>query len=350
VFIVSFSRQPILDFAMKKLNRIGIASIISLSVVAARADENVTNRFSFSSRLGFNISAKFKGRGTVAPPRLTPDGSLYNYDNGYVLNDVSDSFGGETWNWGYDNSAQQVDSANSLIGMSRTSSQPGSSRMDDDPALGAEIVFSRQLWADPEKLRFGVEIAGNYLNIGLSQNDRATGTSVTDFYPYTPGTTPPLSPAPGTGLPYQGTFNGPGFTIFTNIASSVTNTVSFSDKQRFDADLWGFRFGPYLEIPLSERINLNLSGGLAVGFLNADASWKQTSATSSASGSGHDFEVLWGGYVGGNLSWRLTEDWTLIGGALFQNLGTYQHSFDGRKVEVDLANSVFVTVGIGYSF
>lgn len=34
----------------------------------------------------------------------------------------------------------------------------------------------------------------------------------------------------------------------------------------------------------------------------------------------------------------------------YQNLGTYQHSFGGRQVEVDLRNSIFVTLGLGYSF
>src|SRR5436190_316861 len=95
-----------------KTNRfiwVGVAAMMSLS--AAHAAETVTNRLSASVRFGLNISAKFRGNvGTVPPgaPRTTPDGNPYNYDDGYVLPDVSGGAGGQTWNWGYDNSASQI--------------------------------------------------------------------------------------------------------------------------------------------------------------------------------------------------------------------------------------------------
>jgi YD repeat-containing protein len=67
------------------------------------------NRFSLNARFGLNISAKFMGMSGISltpPPRTTPDGSQYNYDDGYVLTDISGNAGGQTWNWGYDQSGQ----------------------------------------------------------------------------------------------------------------------------------------------------------------------------------------------------------------------------------------------------
>src|SRR5882672_7958373 len=77
---------------------------------------NSTNRVTLSVRYGFNVSGKFKGIGSSFAPgaplaggRRTPRGDNYNYDNGYVLTDISGNAGGQTWYWGYD-SASQVNS------------------------------------------------------------------------------------------------------------------------------------------------------------------------------------------------------------------------------------------------
>src|SRR5258706_7594292 len=75
--------------------------------------QDSTNRLSLSLRFGLNINAKFKGIGGSLNParydgfgRKTPDGAAYNYDNGYVLTDVSGNAGGETPNRGYGHHAQ----------------------------------------------------------------------------------------------------------------------------------------------------------------------------------------------------------------------------------------------------
>lgn len=320
---------------MKVLNYTGIIIAASLTAASSKA-EDVTNRFSFSARMGFNISAKFQNRVVAPPARTTPDGSSYNYDDGYILDDSSGSFGGMTWNWGYDNSAQ-IDTGNNTVALSRSTGASTSPTEKDDFSPGAELVYNRQ-FGERDNVRYGIELAGNFLNIGINGNQNLN--RVTDLYSYVPGTTPPANP-------YQGTFTGPGFVIFTNISSSITSSIS--ERQKFDGDLWGFRLGPYLEIPLSERVNLNVIGGLAFGFLDAEVSWRQN-GLSLVSGREHDSEFLWGGYVGGNLSWQFAEDWSLIGGAHYQSLGNYAHSFAGRKVKVQLRNTVFVTLGVGYTF
>jgi len=54
-----------------------------------------------------------------ANPRRTPNGDAYNYNNGYVLTDISGNAGNQTWYWGYDNSSQ-VNFANNTIAFDRT--------------------------------------------------------------------------------------------------------------------------------------------------------------------------------------------------------------------------------------
>src|SRR5690348_12485896 len=101
-------------------------AILSIATLSAGAQEFVTNRISFSGRFGLGISARFK---SVKVPllqsqRTTPDGSSYNYNDGYVLADVSQNAGGKTWNWGYDNSSSQVSGNNVLLSRD-TATVPG---------------------------------------------------------------------------------------------------------------------------------------------------------------------------------------------------------------------------------
>lgn len=346
-----------------RINQV-LQTVSALCVIAwtAGAEEIVTNRLSFSARLGFNISARFKNNitvpsvGTPTTPRLTPDGIGYDkYDDGYVHTDISDNYGGQTWNWGYDNAANQISGDMILMSRTTTSAAGSSGSMEDNPSLGCELTYNRLLGVKDDT-RYGLELAVNYLNLSLRANDtfRGSATRVTDAYPFTPGTTPPNATPPDTAPgPYQGSFEGPGFVIGDTPVSSSTVIVpgaAVTDKRRFDGDLWGFRLGPYLEIPLGEPVNLSISGGLAVGLMDASASWSQTTGSSTLSGRGGDFDVLWGGYVSAAVTWYLSERWSLAGGAQYQTLGDYEHSFGGRKVEVDLNNSWFVTFGLSYKF
>ena len=82
---------------MKNQHLISLALVIGalpvgMAGAAEQSDTNRLNRFAFSARLGFNVTAKFKNLGklSLAPlPRTTPNGDAYNYDDGYVLTDVS---------------------------------------------------------------------------------------------------------------------------------------------------------------------------------------------------------------------------------------------------------------------
>src|SRR5262245_38541879 len=143
---------------------ISLLALVTALTSFGQSDTNDANRLTFSARLGFNISAKFKGLSTLPPPtpRTTPNGDNYNYDDGYVLTDISGNFGGLTWYWGYDDNSQ-ISGDTILMNRSTPSGAPSSNSLEDSPQYGAELVYDRQLimWG---KARLGVEIAANYLN------------------------------------------------------------------------------------------------------------------------------------------------------------------------------------------
>ncbi|MDB6066751.1 MAG: hypothetical protein JWR26_2959 [Pedosphaera sp.] len=341
---------------------LSLVSFALLAPRAVRADDAETNRLDrlgFAARLGFNMKAKFKTVGTLnLPPnaRLTPDGRAYNYDNGYVFNDVSGSTDGRTWNWGYDNSASQV--AGNAILLSRSSvgtDAASTGDMGDSIAPGFEFTYNHEFGMHG-KLRYGLEAAFNFMNFSAEDNSTLVGTAnrITDAYAFTPGTTPPQAPPA-----YQGTFNGPGFLIGNTPTSSTSTTITggavISGRRTFNADLWGFRLGPYVEFPVCQRLDLSLSAGLAAGLLNSTASWTETAVISGggvATGSGnyHDVSLLWGGYVNANAAWQLSERWSAEGGVQLQSLGTFERNLGGRVVELDLSRSVFLTLKVGCKF
>jgi len=338
-----------------------VLALITLTPCHTNAadDEFVTNRFSLSGRVGFGISAHFKGISVVPVPtsnRKTPGGETYNYDDGYVLTHNTGNFGGQTWNWGYDNSASQVSGNNILLGRN-TSGSIGSSKAEDDPGFGAELVYTRILGGSAS-VHYGFEAAINYLNFSVSDN-RSYAASVsrqTDAFPFTPGTTPPGA-TPSN--PYQGSFQGPGFVISDTPISSSTavapGTGVSTGHRNFDANIWGIRIGPCLEFPLSENLKLGVSGGFAAALVDADASWSESIVISGAagptiSGSGHNADIVLGGYIAANAAWELSEQWSIVASAQYQYLSRYEHSFGGRTVEADLTHGFFITLGVGYKF
>lgn len=325
----------------------------------------VTNRITLSARFGFGISAKFSGAGSasaIAIPlsaRTTPNGDAYNYDDGYVLPDVSGSGDGLTWYLGYDDNSSQVNAGGNTILLSRNTGTATLSSPDtSDTGLGAEITYTRQ-WRTNEHFKFGFEAAGNFINTSIRAVNPYSlqGTRITDAFAYFAGTTPPTA-TPGS--PYLATFNGPGFVMGTNIVSSITTVGSVgtvTGSRNLEADLWGARLGPYLEYYLDdeETFSLGVSGGLAIGYLTTDVSWNETIAFNGGgsitdTGSGSDSSFRLGFYIAANAYWRMDENWGLAGSLQYQNLGTYSKVFGTRKVELDLSKSIFVTVGISYSF
>ena len=318
-----------------------------------RQDQQVyldsTNRVTLSMRFGLNIHAKFTGIGSTA-------GNGY-YDDGYVLKDSTDNYLGYTSYWGYNNANQYSQAANTFsFHKPSTTGIPSEISDSDNPYLGVELTYDRQLGVkeDWHHMRYGVEGAVNYMKISMNNNSSYNAAVTTDTYPF--GGIAGQQPLPG----YQGSFSGnPGDPVLVASGNPTTTPGGTLQAQdNFDADLWGFRLGPYVEFPLSDKFNLHLSGGLAVGLLNGNGSWQEKltlplslgGSTITTSGSGNDFNALWGFYAGANADYQFSEHWGIAAGVQFQDLGTYDHNFGGRGVELDLSKSVFITIGLGYSF
>jgi hypothetical protein len=316
------------------------------------------NRFGLNYRMGFNAPVSFKNLGgfpALSVPRYTPDGDRYNYDNGYALPDGRVGNTEFTRYWGYDNASQV--SGNNAIVMQRSSSSATASSDNhyDNPMSGLELTYNRELIHN-ESWRGGLEGAFGYtyMHVHDSESQSASVTRVNDTYAYSQNNGVPIPP-PG----YTGRKSSAGPTVSSSPSSSTTDVqqdaASITGSRDFSADLFNFRVGPYVEIPLSKSIAFTLSGGFALVYVNSKFSFDETVAIAGvgsvehhASGSGNG--LLPGAYVAGNFSVALSDSWAFVAGAQFESVGQYTQTLSGKQATLDLSKSIFVTVGLTYSF
>lgn len=307
-----------------------------------------TNRLTLSLRYGLNMHAKFMGIGSAGGPG--------HYSDGYVLTDSTGNYLGYTSYWGYDNPAQYNQAANTFSFHNAVGGGNAASSADQDISEpGVELTYDRQLGVkeDWHRLRYGVEGALNYMKISLNNSSSYHANVATENYTF--GGIPGQIPSAGHRGSYNGNGGNPVLVYAGSPGASTSGTLSSSDS--FDADLWGGRLGPYAELPFGDKqqFTILLTGGLAVGLINASENWKQTLAldgggTSTTAGGGNDVGVLWGWYAGATANYQFTDHWGLSASVQFQDLGTYNHSFGGRTAQLDLSQSVFFELGVSYSF
>jgi hypothetical protein len=281
--------------------------------------------------------------------------------------------------WGYD-SASQV-SGNTITMQKSSSAETISSSAEtitssgdhyDTPMSGIELTYSREL-IRKEAWRGGLEAAFGYTHMSVqgggvdsasvTQVRTQVKTQVKDIYKFPPGVTvvpPPgytghKSSPPGSPVIIASPSSSTTDSTFDSISDSISDAISRRD---FSADLGNFRFGPYVEFPLSKRIAFSLSGGFALMYVNSEFSFQHETVTSLSgssvalaehpSGSGNEW--LPGAYVAGAFSVALSDSWSFVAGAQFEDVGRYTQTLNGKQATLDLSKSIFVTLGLSYSF
>ena len=172
---------------------------------------------------------------------------------------------------------------------------------------------------------------------------------MTDAYPLH-GLLAPLAP-------YAGAFQGPGIAIGSTPNRSTQTTLGgsqISGSRGVDADLYQLRLGPDATYWFSERLSLEVSGGLALGVIDSTLSFSESIVTSDStraiSGRHRDTGILPGVFVEAELSYRFWRSASIFGGIGFEYLGTFNQSADLRSVELDLSETVIGLAGVRWSF
>lgn len=308
------------------------------------------NHFGAGARLGFNIRSKFMNIGLTPAPAPPAAGGAVNraYTDGFVNVDVSGNQGGLTWNWGYQNAAQVP--GNDTLVMHANSTGGATATSSDDPSLGYEITYLRDI-AHEDWGSWGFKFAFGHslINLRDSQPQTVAASQITDTYPLG-GVQPPLAP-------YSGSFNGPGPVVGSTPTRTITalpGGALITGSRAIDASLYDFRLGPSADLRLSKCLSLQLGGGLAVGIVDSDFTFSESTTTvagvTSATGSDHRVDCLVGAYAAAELTCRVWRSASVFAGVEFQYLGNFQQSASGRVAELDLSQTVFCKAGFEWRF
>jgi len=310
------------------------------------------NRFAVSYRPGFNIQAKFRNIGAIPPannPGTTGTDQDHTYDDGYVKRD-SATGDGKTWNWGYVN-ASQVPGNNTIAFHSSQSMGDGSTKgAGDDIHQGFELNYQRYL-GHLGAGTWGFDAALNFTDVNLRNKESVITTArrITDVYGLN-GVVPPQPP-------YNGTFTGPGPLISDTPTRTIDNVAgaTVTGSHSIDANVYGLHLGAYGSIPLSDRVDLLVSGGFALALIDSTFRYHEAATTvfgpsGSASGQGSATGVRAGAYVGVDGVYHLNDRWDVFVGAQYQYLDSFSQKANGRVAQLDFSGSIFVRAGVGFAF
>lgn len=324
------------------------------------------NQFSLGFRMGFNIQASFKtafGSG-AAIPAPGVHGVNRNYDDGYNRVDDTGNAGGYTRYWGYDYNSQYDPGANTITMHSAAGSASTGNR-GDELLPGFELSYQRELGRQG-RWHWGLETALNYQRLSIRDNSSTAinGVLTSDTYqmPPVPGggyVIPP--PAPYQGQPGSSGNGNPAIYDTPSSRSTSPLAATVGGSRSFDADIFGWRVGPRLEIALSDNVSLAISGGFSLVGVASDFSVNQVVSyyepgsgvdqiNTPIKGAGSHSELLMGGYVSGQASVALAREWRAFAGVQFQDVGSYTQKLGSSAARLDLSQSLFVSFGATYSF
>ncbi len=337
--------------SLLKIFAVAAAVCASPFVLLAQGNgDDQWNHFGMDARIGFNIRATFSGEGAMAAPPPPSAGGAANriYNDGFVKKDVSGNQGGLTWNWGYQN-ASQVPGNDTLL-MHASSSAGASTSRSDDPSLGFELTYLRDL-AHEEWGSWGVKFAFGYTRINLEDNQPQTANAslITDTYQLN-GVQPPLAP-------YNGSFNGPGPVISSTPSRSATALAggeAIVGTRSLNTSLYDIRIGPSADIRIAGPWSLQVGGGLALGIADGKFSFTESATTSGGSvlisGNSHDTSCLVGAYVEAEIAYRCCRSGSVFAGLEYEYLEDYSQSVAGHTAKLDLGQAYYLKAGFQLHF
>jgi hypothetical protein len=342
--------------------------ILSLSLLAAGAAKAggaetadwKRNRISVSFKAVFNIDAEFIDSGTVfsesdpgaADGRGDVNRTYNNPEENYnKVDSTGNNHGGTigTWYWGFSDMSQ-IPGNDTLVMTSTSATASGSTSSTDEPYLGFEMTYNRELGVKG-RVHYGIEGAFGFFNVSITDTAPLPGTTtvITDTFGlngYVP--TAPVQNPDTFGPIIDSTVSQ------NNRQVTSTGGTGIAGSRSVDANIYGFRLGPYMDVDLGKDWFLTFSGGLA--FAAVDSGYDLFESYSLPGGdvlrAGSDETTDWvvGGYVAGQVGYALSRRVSLFVGAQYQALGDVQQNIGGQEMILHLGGAVSGVAGVSVSF
>ena len=336
------------------------------------APEPLGIRFRLAGRVQFNLKASF------TDARTPLSDAAGQFADGYVLlgsntststnaGVVTANPGSTTWNWGYQR-ADQV-SGNELT-LTRYDQVPRVGTLDGS---GGSTTYGGELWAMYELYSFrsfnkrtahwGVEAGYGFTTFDASASSSVSGTAIRRQSVYSLGGIVP--PSPG----YQGGYfgpvpGGPGAPVidFNPLRSSNLQAAGVNSlNAAVSTDLHSIKLGPWVELPVTDRLTVGLGAGFCTMYAQADLRFSESttfagnpaefgvaSENLSVSATREDWRP--GMYARALVDFAITPNWSVFAGGDIQSNSDLNFSAQGRGASVQLGSVFGAMAGVQFKF
>jgi len=306
-----------------------------------------TRHFHIGALVGMNINASFSMNGNFNVNR--PPGV---YDDGYVRVDNTGDPGGRTYYWGY-NRPEQLTGTTLTLHNTTGFSAIGNANEDGGAFPGLEMAYGDNLWYW-KHARVGWELGFGLLPINIANHQPTDATASQTTYTFDVSN-PYGAPVPGSGsgIPYQGGPNGPGYQIPDQPASffSSTNQETINGSHSLDVMLYTFRLGPSFYWDLTDHLGMSLGGGPAVGIVSGNYKFDEAvGGGPHNTGQIYGTKLVYGGYVNGALLYHVTDNGDIFVSAQYMPMSDATIGGGGREGRLNLGGQLYFTVGISWPF
>lgn len=334
------------------------ASVISAS--AQYKDLGNKNRFSIGPRFHFNVTADLR---TIPLPANLNGG----YDDGFVLDDSSKNAGGKTWNWGYQKTNQIIMGAGGREMVLHGIESPRNGvvdKMSGDLQYGLEFSYGREILrlGDPERPKIlGIEASFGGSALALSMENTIQGRRFRTEHHFSI----PNNIFLPTNAPFVGSFEGPRppnppFPLIpTNIVSVGGQMESIRAAQRAEitGSYFGFRLGPFFEVPLSGPWEMQFGAGLALVHVDAKLEYAEKYAVTGTGGpppeliaSEDTHAWLAGFYLEAKVQYWFNPVIAAYIGGQYQMVDELTLRAFGKEATLDFGSAFGLVLGVTYSF
>jgi len=359
------------------IQRTALVFLATSAALTARAQDDEAPeplgiRFRLAGRVQFNLKASF------TDARTPLSGASGQFADGYVLlgsntststnaGVVSANPGAVTWNWGYQR-ADQV-SGNELT-LTRYDQVPRVGTLEGD---GGSMNYGGELWAMYELYSFksfgkrtghwGVEAGYGFSTFDASASGSVAGTATRNQSVYSlAGIVPP---SPGYQGGYFGPVPGGPVAPVLDFAPLRSSSVQAAGLNSLDAalsvNLHTAKFGPWVELPVTDRLTLGLGAGYCTLYGQADLSFNEsTTFTGNPAAFGAASQTLsvntsrddWrpGFYARALVDFAITPSWSVFAGGDIQSNSDLNFSSQGRGAQIQLGSVFGALAGVQFKF
>ncbi len=233
---------------------------------------------------------------------------------------------------------------------------------DNDQASPGVELFYRYRWKDRQKWTLDLEAGLSWMNLQWSQGGVIGATAGIYEDRYSTGTVDPrVFPDAGGSLPYAGPYEPSGGTPWIGSTPErqpyTTAPASVQTDRKFTLDSLVIRLGPGVAWKPTDRWELGLLAGLAVGYSNAEYRFRDTIRvenptipTLTQSGQGEFSDVWLGLYSAARVTRELSEHWQVL--VEVRHIWTEDRTYyqSGRVFNLDLSQGFGASIGAIYRF